>query len=427
MRTEITEARKLIFTDLIEDVDEIRIEADESEGIITKSKQKKVSYAVFVESEEEIDSWDDDSNVETKLEIDQMSISDAIYSLDSLNTLKEDICSEDDESYKKELNENGDEFYSFHGKEAERIIFMCYDQNGSRVLQSIITDGAFSEKNRIFDIIKVDIVNLIDNVFGNYVIQRFCEWGTIDQRLFIIQNVLERFVTFSCNAYGSRIVQKILQISSVTGEAGVTLDDMFIVTKNDLFKLSCDPYGCRVLQKMIEDGLGKNDMFMKELKIFMKDLIMDKYGNYVIQHVLKYGSPMNKEEVHKVILENLSVFSKHKFSSNVVERVIVSGTGEQKMALIGQMIMNGNDVFYGLISDQYGNYVLQKALGVFNIIQISPDMICRNKISEYTRRIVELVGTYIEDLKQYIYGRNIINKKIQIEKEIPNIYVNKLV
>jgi len=43
-------------------------------------------------------------------------------------------------------------------------------------------------------------------------------------------------------------------------------------------------------------------------------LLQDKYGNYVIQHVLEYGRPEDKRKVIGVLRGNVLVFSQHKFA-----------------------------------------------------------------------------------------------------------------
>ena len=63
-------------------------------------------------------------------------------------------------------------------------------------------------------------------------------------------------------------------------------------------------------------------MILSQLNNFLYYLILDQYGNYVIQHILENGTQEEKEPILEIVLGSVVQFSKHKFASNVIENVL---------------------------------------------------------------------------------------------------------
>lgn len=100
------------------------------------------------------------------------------------------------------------------------------------------------------------------------------------------------------------------------------------------------------------------------------------FGNYVVQHVLKYASPKERSTIITLLMPYVHELSKHKSASNVVEKCLLNGSpSEQKdilRMLLGNVAQlapnldfeNNTRPWQDIIVDQYGNYVMQKAIKV---------------------------------------------------------------
>lgn len=53
------------------------------------------------------------------------------------------------------------------------------------------------------------------------------------------------------------------------------------------------------------------------------ELIMDPFGNYVLQYVLKLQNDSFTPQIIRMIKEKIVLYSKQKFSSNVIEIVFI--------------------------------------------------------------------------------------------------------
>ena len=63
------------------------------------------------------------------------------------------------------------------------------DQHGSRFIQQKLERASATEKQLVFQEILSAAYNLMTDVFGNYVIQKFFEFGTTEQKSQLVQKV----------------------------------------------------------------------------------------------------------------------------------------------------------------------------------------------------------------------------------------------
>ena len=94
-------------------------------------------------------------------------------------------------------------------------------------------------------------------------------------------------------------------------------------------ELSCHPYGCRIVQRLLEHcSPAQTDGLLAQLLASTDHLLLDQYGNYVIQHVLDHGVASNKARIIAKIEGRVLMLSQHKFASNVVEKCVSNASCE---------------------------------------------------------------------------------------------------
>jgi hypothetical protein len=87
-----------------------------------------------------------------------------------------------------------------------------------------------------------------------------------------------------------------------------------------MIPISMDKNGCCILQKCIEQSRDKS----KFMIIVLNNILFymtDQYANYVLQYLIGLKDQLFINNVIRLILQNIMIFSKHKFSSNVLEKV----------------------------------------------------------------------------------------------------------
>lgn len=82
---------------------------------------------------------------------------------------------------------------------ANHIVEFSQDQHGSRFIQQKLERATVPEKQLVFSEIIAAAYNLMTDVFGNYVIQKFFEFGTADQKSTLAQKVCFPICHLFCN------------------------------------------------------------------------------------------------------------------------------------------------------------------------------------------------------------------------------------
>jgi mRNA-binding protein PUF3 len=164
---------------------------------------------------------------------------------------------------------------------------------------------------------------------------------------------------------GNHVVQKAIERVPME-HIGFIIDNF----TNKVGELAIHSYGCRVIQRVLEhcDEPSKRSV-LAELHACGSTLISDQYGNYVTQHIIEYGFPEDRARVIGLVTQNLLVFSKHKFASNVVERCLVFGNAEQRRGIMLEVIKKTDreSTLIQLIKDGYGNYVIRTSLSTHSL------------------------------------------------------------
>ena len=312
-------------------------------------------------------------------------------------------------------------------------------------LEKNIKNLKYSEE--FYEIIKPRLIEIIEHQFGNYVIQKFLEvlLSQGNKKIFesIFLDINEKLFSICIHNYGTRVIQKTLEKFDKINYSKIETEKLNSVfqymIENHLYELCCDKNGNHVYQKLLKifpKENNKNDFLYDELiKISFKvsiiqqgatllnvaleqgnenqkeklceaivdnigDLIIDKYGNYTIQTIFKLMKEKINEKIYKYIDDNLLRLSKEKFSSNVIDKCIIKDY-EPSNKLIQSIIQK--NIIKDIIVDQYGNYVVQKALNVSD--------------KDTCKKIFDQIRPMIGELHKTNIGKKIYDKLWQHYKD----------
>ncbi|XP_046905726.1 pumilio homolog 2 isoform X2 [Hypomesus transpacificus] len=337
------------------------------------------------------------------------------------------------------------------------MVEFSQDQHGSRFIQQKLERATPAERQMVFGEILQAAYQLMTDVFGNYVIQKFFEFGSADQKLALATRIRGHVLPLALQMYGCRVIQKALE--SISSDQQVISDIVreldghvlkcvkdqngnhvvqkciecvqpqalqFIIDafQGQVFVLSTHPYGCRVIQRILEhctqdqtlplleelhqhsEQLGQKyqgvslEMTPKTYYTVSSDaLFKDQYGNYVIQHVLEHGRPEDKSKIVAEVRGKVLVLSQHKFASNVVEKCVIHSSRAERALLIDEVCCQKDgphSALYTMMKDQYANYVVQRMIDMAEPAQ--------RKI------IMHKIRPHIATLRKYTYGKHILAK-----------------
>ncbi len=89
------------------------------------------------------------------------------------------------------------------------IVEFSGDQHGSRFIQQKLETANSDEKDRVFREIEPNAMQLMTDVFGNYVIQKFFEHGDQNQKKVLANRMKGQVLNLSLQMYACRVVQKV--------------------------------------------------------------------------------------------------------------------------------------------------------------------------------------------------------------------------
>jgi len=79
--------------------------------------------------------------------------------------------------------------------------------------------------------------------------------------------------------------------------------------------LSTHSYGCRVIQRILERCSESEKLaILNELVENFEALVVDQYGNYVVQHILQHGNEPTRSRIIQAVRTDLFRLSQHKFA-----------------------------------------------------------------------------------------------------------------
>ena len=325
--------------------------------------------------------------------------------------------------------------------------YFLKDQLYCRQLQNKLDKNINNIKysDEFYENIKFQLIEIIEHQFGNYVIQKFLSVLLFQEnkKLYkmIFLDIKDKLFEICIHNYGTRVIQKTLEKLDNGNYYKIEtteLNDVFkILIENHLYELCCDKNGNHVYQKLLRVFPKERNQFLYDelIKISFSvsiiqqgatllqtafdysnkeqqeklcsviidkigDLINDKYGNYTIQTIFKLYNNKINDRIYEYIDNNILKLSKEKFSSNVIDKCIIKDY-EKSNKLIKSIIQK--NVIKEIMVDQYGNYVIQKALSISE--------------KDIFLKIIEQIKPILGDLQKTNIGKKIYDKLKQNYKQ----------
>ena len=140
---------------------------------------------------------------------------------------------------------------------ANHVVEFSQDQHGSRFIQQKLERAAPAEKQLVFQEILAAAYSLMTDVFGNYVIQKFFEYGAPEQKNALVQKV---YIIVQI------VYQKIKEVKNAYSEILNRCEYHFQLCSH-VQPLALQMYGCRVIQKALESiPLEQQKLIIAELE-----------------------------------------------------------------------------------------------------------------------------------------------------------------
>ena len=326
----------------------------------------------------------------------------------------------------------------------EKLISIIKSQAGSKSIQKKIEEKSQDFTSKIYEQIKYNLLEIINDQYGNYVIQKLVEHcdkkiiSSMLRKLSYNQNIENNFYNknnlyeISINRYGTRALQKMLDNLS----SSMTDEDINIILKfckGNVYSMIKDINGNHVIQSIIENIKNKDylsviyqemtdnivnilktksgsccvfpivldnindddlDIMINTIIDNIDKLINDENGNFSIQKIItKLNENEYNNRIFSYIQDKIIKLSIQKYSSNVIETFLIT-IPSYKDKIINKLIESNNII--NLLSDKFGNYIIQKALSYAN--------------NDDFNIMIKHIKNNIKSLKQTSHGKKIYDK-----------------
>lgn len=204
---------------------------------------------------------------------------------------------------------------------APQLFELSLDPHGTRVVQKVIeVFGQVECIGMVAGALMGHTKELITDLNGNHVIQRFLTACSPALNQFIYDSVCSNVVAVATNRHGCCVLQRCID--------------------------SASEYQREALVTCIVDSAV--------------ELVQDAYGNYAVQYILDLNLPQVNARLGLIFTQQIVSLSEQKFSSNVIEKCLQQNQPDIQEAMIREIAKSRNIAL--MIVDQYANYVVQRAL-----------------------------------------------------------------
>ena len=254
-------------------------------------------------------------------------------------------------------------FFYFTSKNIKEL--MC-DQYANYFIQKIISKCNYSQRIFLYSKLKYDFISIAKNICGTHCLQALIEnISSQQEENFIFHMTHGHLNEFAFDANGSHVIKKIIE---KIAERKREYINQFVLT--NIIKLSKNANSICIVKQFIT--CNKDERIKAQIILSLAnnifDITQDLYGNYVVQHLIETFGYYNCFAITRIICLNFVLFSTQKYSSNVVDKVIIelhNNNHNELVQMINQMFFDDSNLFE-LLNSKYGTFVLANCLKILS-------------------------------------------------------------
>ena len=170
---------------------------------------------------------------------------------------------------------------------------------GCRVLQRILEHCLEPQKGDILDALQLCHKTLLDDQYGNYVIQHVLQYGRVSDRQSLLRIIVDSgILSLSRQKYASNVVEKLLKYGTSS-------------QRNQVVKA--------MLKKVHDDSIPSSDPGGTPIVILM---VRDAFANYVVQTALDVAPDgEERRQLISVLKSNLNQLRGFTFAKHIVAKL----------------------------------------------------------------------------------------------------------
>jgi hypothetical protein len=318
---------------------------------------------------------------------------------------------------------------------AQQCHIIAKNQNGCRYLQNMISANPDILKNLFFPKILEHIKELSNNQFSNYLVKKIFQYLSEDMLLELIQSLIPVIDQVGTNQYGTRVIQDLIDFLK-TEKTFLSFVNIIIPHAKSLI---IDLNGSHIIYKLI---LTKN----KGVKIIeniicmhAKDIAVTRKGCSFLKRYFEFAEENDLIKIKQSILQNLKEIITDQYGNYVIQSILT----KKESPIVKDFIIeiNKNLIFYS--NNKFSSNALEKCFENESMKNIVLDTLLNKDIFE--KIILDKFGNYvvqkaiakaddnrrnymlqlliplIPSLKNQYFGKRLLSKLVL---QYPNLNIN---
>ncbi|KAL6653861.1 hypothetical protein ACP70R_008785 [Stipagrostis hirtigluma subsp. patula] len=307
----------------------------------------------------------------------------------------------------------------------------CADQSGSRLIQQAIEGATKQEIIMVYEEIMPHACALSTDMFANHAVQKLLDYGPPLYRRKLISHLFGNVLPISLHMYGCRVIQKAFEVGDMDHKVVMAFElggkvlmccrdknanhviqkciecvppqriqFIFRSFRGKVRSLSMHSCACRIVQRVLSycDNPEIYHDLVAEIVESVTKLASDPFGNYIVQHVLEIGGPVERSTVVQKLAGRMVSMSYHKFASNVIEKCLSFGSYHDQQLIVNEILYAGGGVHFDHLLDMMtnpsANFVIQKIIACAEDWQLE--------------MIMNVARSNMERLLSYSHGRHVV-------------------
>ena len=268
---------------------------------------------------------------------------------------------------------------------AKQCHIIAKNQAGCRYLQNYIASNPQLFKNLFFPIILEHITELSNDQYSNYFIKKIFQYLSEDMLLKLIQTLLPLVEQIGTNQYGTRVLQDLIDF--------LKTEKTFLAFVNIIIPhvklLIIDLNGSHIIYKLI---ITKN----KSIKIIeeiicmqVKDIAITRKGCSFLKKYFDFQEENDLIKIKQCILQNLREIITDQYGNYVIQSILVKEGSPIVKDYINEIIKN--IVFYS--NNKFSSNAVEKCFENENMKNVVLDQFLQKDIFE--KIILDKFGNYV--------------------------------
>ena len=214
----------------------------------------------------------------------------------------------------------------FYFEVYNNFIPLCKNKHGCCIIQKCIEFSNTEQKNKLLELSKINCDNLITDQFGNYVIQYVLGLNTEIINIKVLE-ILKKNLTNLCKEkYASNVIEKFLMNKS---KESFEIINILLMNENYLHELIIDPFGNYIIQRILSiiEGDSRSNLikyivkWYPEIKLLpfgprLISKLHERFKEFTLLVTQKYGWETTQETTNFILNKNNNQNNFKNFNSN---------------------------------------------------------------------------------------------------------------